>query len=460
MRTMSDESGQTLIFVALSLTVLMGFMAMAVDVGVLFRAKRNMQIAADAAAVAGALDYEYNASNTSAKAAAAAAATANGVTNGVGGVSVIIHTPPADGPNTGSGGFVEAIVTQPNPTFFMRVFNLSSVTVAARAVAGGATNSGCVWALGLTGTDIPITGSGTISISNCDLFDNSDSSNALTLTGSGSLTAKAIGIVGGYRETGSGRISPTPVTGTAPASDPLSSLQAPTIPSSKGSGCKNYTGQAITPGCWKNVSFNGSASHSIPAGNYVFNGGLKNSGSGSLTLGAGNYIINGGLSNTGSGTLALGAGNYTINGNFNTTGSGSLTLGSGLYIVTGNLSLTGSGSLDGTGITFYTEGATSVTGSSSVDISAPTTGTYNGVLFYQARGDTDNIAITGSSNMTLKGIIYAPDADLSFTGSGSSNIYTDLIVDSVSFTGSTSFNDYAALNTSSVLQLGKLSLVE
>ena len=48
---------------ALSMTVLVGFLALAIDVGMLFRAKRNMQIAADAAAIAGALDYKYNGSD-------------------------------------------------------------------------------------------------------------------------------------------------------------------------------------------------------------------------------------------------------------------------------------------------------------------------------------------------------------------------------------------------------------
>ena len=42
--------------------LLMAFLALAIDVGTLFRARRNMQIAADAAAVAGALDYKYNVS--------------------------------------------------------------------------------------------------------------------------------------------------------------------------------------------------------------------------------------------------------------------------------------------------------------------------------------------------------------------------------------------------------------
>src|ERR1035441_7238132 len=75
------ESGQVLIMTVLAMTVLLGFMALAIDVGFLFRARRNMQIAADAAAIAAALDYKYNNSKTSAQNAGVSAAAANGVTS-------------------------------------------------------------------------------------------------------------------------------------------------------------------------------------------------------------------------------------------------------------------------------------------------------------------------------------------------------------------------------------------
>jgi uncharacterized membrane protein len=81
MEIRSGERGQALVLTAFSVVALVGFVALATDVGVLFRAKRNMQIAADAAATAAALDYLYNGSVSSAKTAGQAAATANGVTN-------------------------------------------------------------------------------------------------------------------------------------------------------------------------------------------------------------------------------------------------------------------------------------------------------------------------------------------------------------------------------------------
>ena len=49
-----SDSGQTLIWFALSLVVLLGIAALAIDVGRLYGERRRMQNAADAAALAGA----------------------------------------------------------------------------------------------------------------------------------------------------------------------------------------------------------------------------------------------------------------------------------------------------------------------------------------------------------------------------------------------------------------------
>jgi len=446
MRVFREESGQALVFTALCMTVLLGFMALAIDVGLLFRARRNVQIVADAAAVAAALDYKYNGVVSSAKAAGQAAATANGMTNGVGGVTVAINLPPSYGPYASSTGFAEAIVIDPSPTTFMHIFtHSSSADVSSRAVAGAGSTSGCMWTLDRSGTDVSLTGSGAISAPSCDIYDDSSASSALTLTGSGSIDAKAVGVVGGYNETGSGSISPTPVTGIAPAADPLSGLPVPTIPTGT---CSSSCTQSNT----------GSGNLTISQGTYT---NISNTGSGTLTLNPGNYIITGSLTNTGSGSLILGAGNYTIDGNFSSTGSTSLTLGAGLYIVEGNLTLTGSGSMTGSGVTFYTEGTTAVTGSGGMNLTAPTSGTYSGVLFFQSRTDSSSFSLTGSGGDKIQGILYAPDSALSLTGSGSLSVALDMITDSLSVTGSGTITDanYAVtVNSNSVLS--RLALVE
>lgn len=440
-----DQRGQIVALTAVCTMVLMACMALAIDVGLLFRAKRKAQIAADAAAVAAGLDYKYNSSLVSARTAGQSASAANGITNGTGGAVVAINIPPQYGSFAGSSGYVEAVVTQPNPTIFMSMFSLTSVTVGAKAVVSSGANHGCIWTLAKSGIDVSLTGSGALTARNCNIYDDSAASDALTLTGSGSVSAAQIGIVGSYSDTGSGTITPhPPTTGIAPAADPLT-LTAPSIPSGTCSSNCNPNNSTASP-------------MTLQPGTYT---SITNSGSGTLTLAAGNYIITGDLKNTGSGSLVLGAGNYTIGGNFQSTGSSSITLGSGLYTIGGNLSLTGSGPMTGTSVTFYTQGSTTIQGSGSMNLTAPTSGTYSGVLLYQPPTDSGAVQLTGSGGDKVQGILYAPDSTLTLTGSGSMTVSLDIIVDSLKVSGSGSITDtnYATVtNTNSVLS--KLVMVE
>ena len=60
MKRASSESGYVLVTVAVLLVVLLGFTALAVDVGLLFGARTQSQASADAAALAGAFTFVLN----------------------------------------------------------------------------------------------------------------------------------------------------------------------------------------------------------------------------------------------------------------------------------------------------------------------------------------------------------------------------------------------------------------
>jgi uncharacterized membrane protein len=108
------------------MTVLLGFLALAIDVALLFRARRNIQIAADAAAIGATMDYYYNGDVTAAQTEGKADDAANGITDGVKGATVTINCPPTSGPNMGAGGcngFFEAKIKQPNGTAFLSLLN-------------------------------------------------------------------------------------------------------------------------------------------------------------------------------------------------------------------------------------------------------------------------------------------------------------------------------------------------
>ena len=75
----TDDSGQALIYIAISMFVLLGFVALAVDVGHVYAERRHMQNAADAGALeaARALCFGVNVSASGAAAQGAAFMQAN-----------------------------------------------------------------------------------------------------------------------------------------------------------------------------------------------------------------------------------------------------------------------------------------------------------------------------------------------------------------------------------------------
>src|SRR5205823_1805068 len=86
------------------------------------------------------------------------------------------------------------------------------------------------------------------------------------------------------------------------------------------------------------------------------------------------------------GTMALSPGYYP---NGITLGSQrSLTLSAGVYYIENGLQLGAQTSISGTGVTiFLKSGSVNMTGGASVTLSAPSSGTWQGILFYQDRGN-------------------------------------------------------------------------
>jgi hypothetical protein len=96
-----------------------------------------------------------------------------------------------------------------------------------------------------------------------------------------------------------------------------------------------------------------------------------------------------------------------------------------------------------------------------MNLTAPTSGTYDGVLLFQSRTDSSSVSITGSGGDKIQGIVYASDSPLTLTGSGSLNVSLDMIVDSLTVTGSGSVVDsnYSVVTNSNSV-LSRLVLVE
>src|SRR6185369_7999281 len=94
-----------------------------------------------------------------------------------------------------------------------------------------------------------------------------------------------------------------------------------------------------------------------------------------------------------------------------------LNLNPGTYYVRGNVNLGSQTSLSGTGVTIYLEnGYINMQGGATVNLTAPTSGYYQGILVYQARGNTNGSTLVGGSGQLMNGVLYFPSSNLTYTG--------------------------------------------
>ena len=409
----SGEKGSILILGAIVMAVLMAFTGLALDTSYMYFHKRNMQTAADAGAYAGALETLRGTSN--AITAAKNDTSLNGFTDGSNNVTVTVNAPPTSGSKTGDSNFVEVIVSQPKPTWFMRILDFRSLTVKARAVAGiGNTSNGCVFALNrdTSGQNNGFFVNGTTnSTFACAAFSNAN----FRSVGGACVVLPAVSYTGDYSNQNSdGDCGPAGIEKGVPVVDTL--LNKFSIPS-YGSCTQN------------NFRVNNGTTVTIPAG--VYCGGITISGSvHEVVFSSGEYILAGG--------------GLSINGAVNVSGS----------------AVTFFNTYPGTQSNKYD--AIKITGSGTIRLAAPTTGSYKGLLFYQDPrvqwGASNGSIVAGGTGSTYNGILYFPTTDLEYAGNSSttsngSDGYTMLIGYDIKINGSARINtDYSALGGNSPLQ--------
>ena len=187
----SDQSGSYLMVMALLMPVLVGCVGLGTDYAMWVYTHQTAQAAAESAAVSAA-----TAANNMTVEAQAVTAT-YGFVHEHNGTTVTVNQPPQSGSHTATSGAVEVIVQRVQaPAFSAVVWNSREVTVSARAVAVG-NGSGCVLALNKTASgSITVQGSAQVALASCNLGDNSNSGTALSVGGSGTLSANMIAVVG------------------------------------------------------------------------------------------------------------------------------------------------------------------------------------------------------------------------------------------------------------------------
>jgi hypothetical protein len=379
---------------------------LAFDIGFFEFMQRNAQTAADAGALAGSINLSYGTAVTGARAGTAA----NGFTNGSGGVTVTVNNPPASGPHAGGScsgaspssncNFVEVIVSEPEPTFFLKMLGIGPSTVSARAVATSLSGD-CVFAL-----DPTMSGALTfaalslndVNAPSCAMIVDSNSGSAIsgffTLAFITTSQTSVVGNVSCFFCS----FSPSPVTGAPALSDPLAYLPAPAVAACAGTVKTIATGTTtVNPsaGCYK-VSVTGAANVTFMPGEYssiTISGGIAPT----LTFQPGLYVIQG--SN----------GGYALN----LAGSGGTIQGAGVTFYIGP---------SAGGVSLYGEGGGGIF--NDINLVAQTTGTYAGILFYQDRSNSNSACVGGCGAslsgifnfMQVQGALYFPSASLSFEG--------------------------------------------
>jgi hypothetical protein len=208
------------------------------------------------------------------------------------------------------------------------------------------------------------------------------------------MIASAIDVVGGVSTSGSAAFHPAPTTGFRSISDPLGGLQPPCPTGLTSYGTLKLSGnaqQTICPGVYSQISASGNAI---------------------LTMNPGIYIIEGG--------------GFTVTGNASVSGSGVLIYNAG-------------SNFPNSGGNF---GGITLSGNGTVNLTAPTSGTYAGILFFQSRQNTRALSFSGNAMGGMTGVIYAQNALLSMSGNAA--LQNPLDVGMLNLSGNVTLTQMAA----------------
>jgi hypothetical protein len=388
--------------VAVLLVALMSVVAIAIDGGLLLDDKRQVQAAADAAALAGATDMYINfptyhgvgqASTTTTTMTELAflgfdstnstitVTTSDKSAVAGGGTKAFKGGPKKD--NLLPPGYVEVVMTYNQPRGFSGIFASGTLPVTARAVARGSWapfNNGIICLNPTSSASLFGHGNGIMTVAGTNIVVNSNSPQA-AFAQTGTITAaQQIYVTGSYQ---GGFFTPAPTPLQPPVPDPLASIPTPAMPTTNGiasvvdNGAGNFT-ITLTPGFYP-------ANFTIPA---------------------------------------LG-----ISG-LNFSGKQSVVMQPGMYYFAGPFSMTGQGNLTANGVFIYdayndqvntTIKALNIAGQGAINMSPMTTGTYQGILYMQDRTSANPIYVGGNGNATITGTFYAASAHATVLGNGTSN---------------------------------------
>jgi hypothetical protein len=416
MSKLKNESGQVLVLVAVSMTVLMGFAAFATDVGLMLRQRRMAQTAADAAALAAATESMNESTPSSVTSGMWTAAyhdaimngftpgSSNGTANSSTGVTLTLHITPDIGiSGYNSAGYIQAIVALKTNTIFMNLFGVHSMNVSATAIASNSIESkGCIYVQNdgaKANPAVDMGGNSLITASSCGMTVNGN----LIMGGTGTINAKFVDVSGSFSGKNSGGAAWN--AGVTPQNDPLPTLLSniPTVPpgTAAGGNCTAPTGSGMA--C------------------------MYDYGCGSTSCTLSNVKLDGG-----TGTIYYFDKSVTVSGQVTMTNATIYLAGNSYFDFDNN----GSGTFTPVGNTSTCVGSTNPF--CGVIIDAPTDGSSGGT-YNCSSGEGNNGGNPGemyfdfgSSTTDMEGVIYAPYMQAFGQDKGASTTFAaDLIVGNI-----------------------------
>lgn len=395
-----DRRGNALVIAGAALPMLVGAAGLATDTIQWTLWKRQLQRAADSAAIAGVYERE--------RALGGQSGVDSTVTHDL---SLNLHTfytlttgnhdcggkctigfPPDSGVETDQ---VQVTIALQQRLPFSSLFLQTPPTITATATAASLPAGGdaCIEALDTSSaTGVTFSGNTGVDMPDCDIFSNTAGTNSAVGKGSASVNANSVGGVGGIQQSNN-----FTVNAYRPYSPALADPFANVAPDPSDMHCVS------------NTLSNSTNWNSLPAGTNCFS---------SLSVGSNKSVT---IPNTFSGPIYINGGGVDFKGDF--------TCSSCTIVLTNtNSSQTA------------TIGQLSANAGANINITAPTTGAYKGIAIMQDRRAatcTGNCnTINGHSGSVITGAVYFPSQEIWYNGTGTTTATcTMFVAKRVTFTG-------------------------
>jgi len=244
------------------------------------------QTAADAAALAGAIELFRNRPD-SIVASAQSEAKRNGFEDHVGGDLVTVTYPATTGNFTGNG-YLNVVVQRTVPTTFASFFGQRSTVIHTRATAGVSYGLSCFIVLDPISDDaLKLENSAHLTGSGCGIQVNSTSPIGADATGLRNVISAPFVAVGGPSVGGLNKFVTAPSYNVPPRPDPMAQVAMPTVPNTCDHGSltarTSYGATTLSPGTYcGGIDVNGTIT--LNPGLYILRGGGFSAIGGSNTI--------------------------------------------------------------------------------------------------------------------------------------------------------------------------------